>query len=183
MAVAITIHSSQLAKLQRTLGDIKNGVPKALAPAINRALASGKTVVKREIRKEYAIKAKDIPATVYRASYNRLSGQIRIDQGMLHLDKFKVRPTGVARKNKRGIFALVKRGGGGWIKSAFNIPSGGPYARIGPERHPIFKLATISAAIMATQPAVGPEVNKKMGDTLAKRIDHEMNRVLASAGR
>jgi hypothetical protein len=183
MPVAIQIDAKQMAKLQRVVGDIKLGVPKVLAPAINRALASGKTVVSREIRKEYLIKAKDIPAVVTRASYGRLSGQIRIDQGMLHLDRFKVHPRGISRKNKRGVHAQVKRsGGGGWIQHAFNIPSGGPYARIGPSRHPIFKLATISAAIMATQPTVGPEVNKKMGDTLAKRIDHEIERVLARAG-
>jgi hypothetical protein len=183
MAVALTIHSGQLQKLQRVLGHIKNGVPRAVVPAINRSLSSGRTVVKREIRKEYLIKAKDIPTTIRRATYGSLSGQIRIEQGMLPLSNFKVVPRGIQRrKNKRPLFAQVKKGGGGVIKSAFFIPGGGPYSRIGPSRHPIYLLKTISAAIMATQPSVGPAANKAMGDTFAKRIDHEMKRVLASAG-
>lgn len=180
--VAIEIHTGQMARLEGKLTRIKNGVPKVLVPAINRALASGKTVVKREIREDYTIKAKDIPATVQRASYGNLTGSITISQGMLPLEKFNVRPRGVQRRKvKRPIFAQVKKGGGGFIPHAFFIPSGGPYSRIGPERFPIYKLSTISAAIMATQPAVGPAVNKKMGDTLDKRIDHELKRVLAGA--
>jgi hypothetical protein len=180
--VAIEIHSGQMRKLEGKLLHIKNGVPKVLVPAINRALASGKTVVKREIREHYVIKAKDIPMTVQRATYGSLGGSLKIQQGMLPLEKFKVRPRGVQRrKKKRPIFAQVKKSGGGFIRHAFFIPSGGPYSRIGPSRFPIFRLATISAAIMATQPSVGPAANKKMGDTLDKRIDHELKRVLAGA--
>jgi hypothetical protein len=180
--VAIQIHSGEMAKLTAKLTRIKNGVPRVVVPAVNRALASGKTVISREIRAHYTIKQKDIPMTVSRASYGSLGGSIRISQGMLPLDKFNVRPRGVQRrKNKRPIFAQVKKGGGGIIKSAFYIPSGGPYSRIGPSRFPIFKLATISAAIMATQPSVGPAANKKMGDTLDKRLDHELRRVLNGA--
>jgi hypothetical protein len=180
--VAIEIHSGQMAKLREKLAHIEKGVPRVLVPAVNRALASGKTVISREIRAHYVIKAKDIPMTITRATYGTIGGSIRISQGMLPLDKFNVRPRGVQRrKKKRPIFAQVKKGGGGIIKSAFYIPSGGPYSRIGPSRFPIFKLATISAAIMATQPSVGPAANKKMGETLDKRIDHELKRVLAGA--
>lgn len=180
--VAIEIHSDQIRKLERVLANIENGATKALVPAINRALASGKTVVKREIRRVYNIKAKDIPVTEHRANSGNLNGSIRIDQGMLGLDKFKVRPKGVQhRKNKRPIFAQVKKTGGGIIQGAFYIPQGGPYSRIGPSRFPIYKIATISAAIMATQPAVGPAVNERMGEVLDKRLDHEMKRVLAGA--
>lgn len=181
--VAIQIDSSQLRKLTRAVEKIKNGVPRVLAPAINRALAKGRTTVKREIRKEYTIKAKDIPIAIHRATYGGLQGEIKIQQGMLGLDKFNVRPKGVQHgKTKRPIFVQVKKGGGGIIQGAFYIPQGGPYSRIGPSRFPILKLATIGAAIMASQPTVGPEVNKQMGDTLAKRIDHELQRILSSAG-
>jgi hypothetical protein len=183
MPVAITIDTHQMAKMVSTLGHIKDGVPKAMAPAINRALASGRTVVKREIRKEYTIKAKDIPVAVHNASRGSLSGEVSISQGMLGLDKFNVRPRGVQHgKKRKPLFVQVKKGGGGTIPHAFFIPQGGPYSRIGPSRFPILKLATIGAAIMASQPHVGPEVNRVMGETLAKRMDHEMGRVLASAG-
>jgi hypothetical protein len=35
---------------------------------------------------------------------------------------------------------------------------------------------------MASQPTVGPEVNKAMGDALDKNIDQQIKRVLAGAG-
>lgn len=178
--VAINIDARQIAKLQRALKHIKDGVPKALAPAINRALDKGRTTVRREIRKVYLIKSKDIPITVKGANVGRLSGAITLRDGMLPLSKFKIVPSGYRRKTfKGGIFAQVKKGKGGNIKHGFWIPSGGPFVRRGSARLPLKRLLTISAPIMASQPTVGPAVNKAMGETLAKRIDHEMNRVLA----
>jgi hypothetical protein len=48
--MAVTIDAKQTLKLIRTVGFIKNGIPRVLAPAINRTLDKGKTEVKREIR-------------------------------------------------------------------------------------------------------------------------------------
>jgi hypothetical protein len=180
--VALTVDSRQLAKLHRSLDHIKNGVPRALASAMNRALSTGQTTVKREIRKDYLIKAKDIPTKVKKASFGALRGEIRIEQGMLDISKFKYLPKGVQRrKKKKPLFVQVKRGGGGIVKRAF-VTASGVFQRIGAARLPIRRIIAIGAPIMATQPSVGPAVNKAMGDTLAKRIDHEIKRVLASAG-
>ena len=175
--VAVEINASQLRKAQKALGHIKNGVPKALVPAINRGLDAGKTVVKREIRKEYLIKAKDIPIHKKGATRSRLGGALVVASGMLHLDKFLV-SGGI---KGRPLFARVKVGGGGEIAHAFrwNLMS---FERVGTPRLPIRRLLTIGAGIMASQPAVGPAANKAMGDTVDKRIDHEIKRVLASAG-
>jgi len=188
LMVQITIDPKQLAKLTKAVDHIKNGVPRALTPAINRALASGKTVVKREIRKEYLIKAKDIPIALHKASYGKMRGEIVIKDGMMPLGNFKVSPKGVQkRKNKQIIKAQVKRSAsGGPLPHAFNLSLGnytGPFMRYhGVGRLPIHRLLTISAPIMASQPTVGPAVNKVMGDTLAKRIDHEIVRLLEKAG-
>jgi hypothetical protein len=183
--VALQIDTSQLKKMTSTLAGIPDGVRKALVPAINRALSSGQTTVKREIRKEYLIKAKDIPTKLHRARYASPVGHIRIDQGMLGVDKFRYKPMGVQkRKHKKPLFVQIKRSGGGAVLRSFaTYGKGGPFQRRSASpRLPIRKLLAIGAPIMASQPHVGPAVNKAMGDTLAKRIDHEMKRVLASAG-
>lgn len=181
--VALTLNGAQVEKLTRAVGHIRNGVPRALAPAINRSLDKGRTEIRREIRKEYLIKQKDIPMRVVGASQARLSGAIIIQQGMLDLSKFKIKPRGVQRrKKKKPIHAQVKVGGGGFIGNAFMTSLGGPFVRKGAARLPIKKLVTIGAPIMATQPTVGEAANKAMGDTLDKRIDHEIKRVLSSAG-
>jgi len=183
MPVTIQIDPGQLAKLQRTVGHIDRGVPRALAPAINRALAKGQTIIKREIRKEYLIKAKDIPTKVHRATFTSLGGSIRISQGMLDITKFRYRPMTVQRgKRKRPLFVQVKKSGGGFVARGF-VSGEGPFQRRSfAPRLPIRKIIAIGASIMATQPHVGPAANKAMGDTFAQRLDHEMQRVLASAG-
>jgi hypothetical protein len=184
--VALSIDSRQVHRLTRSVGLLKDGIPRVLAPAINRALDKGRTEVRREIRKIYVIKLKDIPIKVNGASRTRLTGAVVLKDRMLPLGKFEVTPKGVQRGSRQRIlFARVKKGGGGKLPGAFNVATGGyigPFIRRGAARLPIKRLLTISAPIMASQPTVGPVVNKAMGDTLAKRIDHEIKRVMASAG-
>src|SRR5262245_1316213 len=136
--VTLTINTAQMAKLTKALGQIKNGVPKALVPAINRALDSGKTVVKREIRKEYLIKASDIAIHKDGATRATLGGQLVVSSSMLVLDKFFVK----GGFKGRPLFAQVKRGGGGDIEGGFrwNLMS---FRRVGPPRLPIKRLLTI----------------------------------------
>jgi hypothetical protein len=183
--VALTINARQMDKLQRTVGRLKDGVPKALVPAINRTIQAGRTAVRREIRKEYLIKQKDIPIKVRRATRATLGAEIRIQQGMLALSKFKVTPKGLpVGSRRRPIRAQVKvRGGGGIISRAFNVQFEGPvapYQRRTSSRLPIRKLLAIGAGIMASQPNVGPAANKTMGETLDKRIDHEIKRLMSA---
>jgi hypothetical protein len=180
--VALSINAAQLAKLEKALAHIKNGVPKALSPSINRALNKGRTEIRREIRKQYLIKQKDIPIRVVGSTQSTLGGAIIIQQGMIDLAKFRITPHGFQRgRTKKPIHAQVRVGGGGTIGRAFWLPPD-VYARKGAARLPIKKLLTISAAIMASQPAVGPAANKAMGDTLDKEIDRNIKRVMASAG-
>jgi hypothetical protein len=179
----IKIDAKQLLRLERTVRDIKNGVAKVLAPAINRALANGATTVKREIRKVYTIKAKDIPVKVKKASTNHPVGAVVLADSMLPLEKFQL--SGGTRR--RPLRAVVKRGHGGIIKSGFmaTMPTGhtGAFRRKGPPRLPIKSLLTISAPIMASQPNVAPAVTASMAATLSKRIDHEIKRIMDKEGR
>lgn len=185
--VEVTIQGGQMSQLRKAVRNIENGVPRVLTPAINRSLESGRTTVRREIRKVYVIKQKDIPVTIKRANKSNLQGSVVIEQGMLPLSKFNVRPM-FPTKRRRTVFAQVKKlGGMRKLPGAFvaEMPTGytGPFIRAaGAGRLPVHKLLTIGAPIMASQPAVGPAVSKAMGETLAKRVDHELTRVLASAG-
>lgn len=178
----IDLDTKQLEVVRRAVRGIKDGVPKVIAPAINRALASGQTAVRREIRKVYSIKQKDIPTKVKRATRATLKGEIKIEQGMLGAEKFYYRPM-FPTKYRKPLFVRIKKQGGGFVKGGF-VSSGlrGPYQRTQAARLPIRRIITIGAPIMASQPNVGPAANKAMGDTLAKRIDHELERVLAGVG-
>lgn len=175
--VAITIDSRDLRKITKAVQHIKDGVPKVIVPAINRTLAKGATEIRREVRKVYVIKAKDIPITKKGAHKGSLGGSLTVRDTMMFLDKFFT--TGGVRR--RPLFARVKVGGGGVIASGFKW-SLRAYRRVGKERLPIRRLYAISAPIMASQPNVGPAVNKAMGDMLDKRLAHEFIRVMTNAG-
>jgi hypothetical protein len=178
----IEIDAKQLDFVQRAVKDIENGVPRVMVPAINRALSSGQTAVRREIRKVYTIKQKDIPTKIHRATRASLMGEIRIEQGMLGAEKFVYRPM-FPTKRRRQLYVQIKKGGGGFVRGGFVANKlRGPYQRKTTRSLPIRKIITIGAPIMASQPNVGPAANKVMGDALAKRIDHELQRVMSSAG-
>src|SRR5215471_5651907 len=186
--VDIVINAEDMRKLARIPDRIKDGAIKALVPAINRALDGGRTVIRREIRKEYEIKQKDIPMTVHRASHKGVAyrGDIEIKDEMLDLSKFKVTPRGVQHsKRRRVIRVAVRKGALKALPGAFNVQASsgylGPFVRKGHTRLPIKKLLAIGAPIMASQPSVGAEANKVMGDTFAKRLDHEIARVMTAA--
>jgi hypothetical protein len=184
----LTIDIAQLKKIEQATRNIRNGTAKVLAPAINRALTQGQTAVRREIRKIYVIKQKDIPTKVHKASQSRLQGAIVISGGMLGVDKFYFAPlfppAKGAGKRKKQLFVRIKKGGGGFVTRGFPTNKfKAPFQRRAEApRLPIRKLIAIGAPIMASQPTVGPAALQVMGDTLAKRIDYQLTRVLASAG-
>ena len=183
--VSLTITGDQMKRLQKAMSQIKDGVPKALAGAINRTLNKGKTEVKRAIRQHYLIKAKDIPAKVRGVNPTRLyNGQLFIRDTMVDLNKFRVRPKGVQRrKNKKMLFVQVKTTGGKLMPHAFvaGMPSGyiGPFERRGTERLPIDKLVAIASAIMASQKDVMSTVQKAMDETLDVAVGQQINRYMA----
>jgi hypothetical protein len=183
--VGLTIDAKQLKRLEWVIGHIEGGVEKAVSGAINKTLSKGKTTVKREIRKIYEIKAKDIPVSLTKAHPGSQQGEIRVEDGMLALIQFKVRPRTVMRKGgrRRIIQATVRRGKGGAIPHGFigQMASGhvGVFTRVGKTRLPIGERLSIGSPIMASQPSVGPQVNKAMGDAMEKNMDNQIERVLA----
>jgi hypothetical protein len=184
--VEIELDPSAVQKLIKTVGFIKNGVPRVLVPAINRSLTHGRTVLKREIREDYTIKAKDIPVGIKYANPSKLSGSVSIKQGMLGLEHFKHTPKNPP-KHPRMVHAEVRIGKGGNIPHGFvqRMPNAfvGIFTRVGKARLPIKRLLAIGASIMASQPHVRTKVGTEMRDTLIKRVNYQMGRLLETAGR
>ena len=184
--VEIKLDASAMLKLSKALDGIKNGVPRVLVPSINRALNHGRTVIKSEIRKDYTIKAKDIPTIMHYATPTHLGGSITIRSGMLDLMKFRVRPR-TAPKRPRMVHAEVRVGRGGNLPHAFvaRMPNAyvGVFTRVGPKRLPIKRRLAIGAPIMASQPHVQNAAGKAMQQMLIKRIDSQVERLLSRADK
>jgi len=182
--VEIELDAGAVKKVIKTIGFIKNGVPRVLVPSINRAVNHGRTVMKREIREDYTIKAADIPVRTRYANPLNLGGAVWIKQGMLGLEKFKHTPKNPP-KHPRMVHAEVRIGKGGNIPHGFvqRMPNAfvGIFTRVGKARLPIKRLLAIGASIMASQPHVRNKVISEMRSTFVRRMDYHMERLLKAA--
>lgn len=181
--IDLQIDTNDLRKIEKTYRHIKDAMPRVLSPTINRTLNKGRTEVRREIRKDYVIKQKDIPVRVKGASRARLNGELIITSTMLPLAMFKIMPAGVQhRKRKQIIRAMVRAGHGGSLPHAFVaiMPSGhrGVFERVGKERLPIRELLAIGAAVMAKQPRIMQAVTKAMSATFQNELHRNAQRIL-----
>lgn len=129
-------------KAKQLLANVKGGVPKAIAGAINDTLKTSKSELSRRIRDRVNIKKKDIDKhiSVDRANPGRLQGKLHLSESArLGLKYFG------ATQNKRGVKYRIEKGGARkTIEGAFGpkIPrlGGQVFRRIGKKRLPIIKL-------------------------------------------
>jgi hypothetical protein len=107
--VTITLDKASLRSTQNMLAGIRNGLPKALAGAVNDTVKHTKSEVSRRIRESVNIKKQDIDKYIRRswATANVPAAQVELDKGKrIGLEHFG------ARQTKEGVTYAIKRGGG-----------------------------------------------------------------------
>lgn len=180
----IELTASQIDKAQRVLSHIPNGAPKAMSRAINRAADSARTEAARKVRETYYIGYSEITSTIkiYRASSENLGARVESRGHVLPLTKFKVTPNRPMPKRTSPIIVRVKRGEGGPIRTAFvaRMHSGhlAVMSRAGKRRLPIQEHFGPPIPQMLGNPSVTQWVEQKAGETLEKRLEHEIDRML-----
>ena len=181
--IKITATSDQIEKAVKMLAGVPGGAEKALSRSINRALDSAKTEAVRAVAEEYTVKQKQIRPTmrVKKSSTSNLEAEIVSTGGSLNLMEFKVTPRSDTTGNRRQpIRVQVKRGGGGKLTRSF-VHSGRVYEREGESRLPIRPLSGPAAPVMLNNEQVVDRVTDKAIETVDKRLDHEINRILDGA--
>jgi hypothetical protein len=181
--IQVVIDTKALKRHARRLDKIKGGAPKAITSALARTMRSGKTEVSKQARAIYLIKKGNLDATIA-TRHAGMRAEVRSKHtGMLPLYDFKVTPRRLDPRKRRTLHATVKKGGGGPLGRAFIgfFYSGhvGVFARATNKRLPIRELRAISAPIMISQEPVAEPAMEKMNEVFQKRIDHEINRLLA----
>ncbi|OLN21405.1 hypothetical protein BTO30_14895 [Domibacillus antri] len=183
----ITLTVEQLEKARAALIEVPNGLPKAVMRAVNRSAQSARTEAGRAARQEYHIKQADVTSTIriHRASMGDFGASVVSKGSVIPLIKFRVNPKAPNPKRKRPITARVKKGGGGPIPGAFvaQMRSGyiGVFSRVGKPRLPIEQLYGPSIPQMLGSDTVSAWVENKAYDTLQKRLDHEISRLVGGA--
>lgn len=184
MAVEIIVDAKSVQRAVIELKSFPAEMPKAIAPALNRTVDHMATLTSREVRKEYAIKSKDIMDTITKkkASPSNLSAGITSHGRTLTLyNHFRVSPKSPTGKKykvkvaiKKGKMQTIATEPKPFIASANNSTQ--VFKRTGKARTPIVVLRSLSVPQMVSNEATYARIQTQAAEMLEKRIDHEINR-------
>lgn len=185
----VGITSEQIERVESILSGVQRGPEKVFFNVINRALDTVRTAAGRQIREVYAIKQKDLRAEsnikLKKASQTDLAGEIAFAGCKIPLYRFNVTPKQPAQ-GVRVKAAVLKSSAQTEFEHAFiaRMQSGhiGMFERATAKHLPIDEFTGPSVAHMAGNSVVLEQVEKEAQETIDKRIDHEMDRILSGYG-
>ena len=180
----IQITEEQIKRVRDILAGIPNGAQHALINATNRGIITARARSAREIAKVYQLKVGDIKRSgrisMKLATPSRLIGSITYAGNVIPLIEFDVTHWG-----SHLLRASVKKGGGATLNHAYtaNLKYGTRvYERKTSKRDSSQQLFGPSVAHMMQNIDVLHEVETATLDTLDKRIEHEISRILNGYG-
>ncbi len=180
------IEIRNLAKVEKLLKGIPNGVERATSSAINRSLVTLKRDIKKEVTDNYGIKASDVEKAMItqKATWTNLRGNIKAKSPLLSLHKF------LNSTNNDEIYVLVKKiDGKRKVQGKKNL-KGQPFiARMMNGHKGIFQrkednriqeLKTLSIPQMLGSKTIMEYIKNsgKVDDILEKNLEREINRIL-----
>ena len=192
----IDIDIKGVKKAQHLLKGMTKETPKAFTRAINHSLAKARTQIKKETKKEYYIKSKDVndALTLRKATFKNVKGTIRARGPILGLHKFKV------SLRKKGLFVGIKRSLGMKLrKKAFMVRVANFTGKSGKNKEATFSSSDFTNRILqrkgdermpiresygASIPGLigNSEISKSIIEGLEKnieeRVGHEIRRII-----
>lgn len=186
----IQITSDQIERVNLILSGIPGGAQKALSSVIRRANSTVRSETVKQITGVYAISAQNIRAeTTIRVKTEKAEsgviGTVSFAGYKLPLYRFNVTPTLPIQRAE--VKAAVMRGNGQTpFVHAFiaRMQSGhvGMFERVKKPSLPVREFVALSTAQMAENAVVLEQVEKKAQETVEKRIEHEITRILNGYG-
>lgn len=180
----IEITNEQIERVNLILGGIKKAPNKAFYNSINRSLATVRTKSGRMIRETYRIKQRDITNNqnmkLKRAKLSSLEGEIEFAGTVIPLINFKTTPS--RPKQKSVSVSVLKNESGKRLQSAYIANLGkygvGVFERMTRKRETSMQLYGPSTAHMMGNNDVLKKVEAAAQETINKRIEHEISRIL-----
>ena len=185
----IEVNLKHLKHIDSKLGEFKKKTPNVLARAINRAAANVKTNMSKLTTQKYMIKNKAIKdtITIKKANKSNLGALVKSKtNNRIPLYKFKINPKTRPKKPPKSYKAQVRKSGS--LKSilgAFVANINGInrlMQRKTAKNLPIKQLFGPSIPEMVGNKESIRKIQEEANETLKRRIDHEINRIL-EAGR
>lgn len=192
--VQVVADEKQLADWKKFLGRVAkpDELNQAIAHAINRALENIRTVTAKGVQEKYTVKSKAVKQAqrLKKASSDNTSGMVRYKGLGVSLEQFRVKPgkpiswKGIpnAARRARQLSIEIERGRpeqqqGGFLQR-FKSDEPRVYKRAGKSRLPILRQFGPAVAEMIENSGVAAKAQESGNETLAKRIDHEILRML-----
>lgn len=184
----IEITGAQIERVNLLLGNIKNAPNRAFFNIINRALGTVRSQSGKAIRQTYNIKQSDITANqnmkMKRATAGDLVGTIEFAGTVIPLKRFKVTPSAPAQKTVS--VSVLKAEGGKRLESAYVADLGrygvGVFERLTRRRDSSQQLYGPSTAHMMGNENVLSKVEEAAQETIDKRVEQEITRILNGYG-
>lgn len=183
----IEITNEQIERVNLLLGDIKGAPNRALFNVINRALGTVRSQSGKVIRETYNIKQSDITANqnmkMKRATAGDLVGSIEFAGTVIPLKRFKVSPSPAQRTVS---VSVLRAEGGKRLESAYVADLGkygvGVFERLTRRRDSSQQLYGPSTAHMMGNENVLDKVEQAAQETIDKRVEQEITRILNGYG-
>lgn len=184
----IEITAEQTERVNAILVGLKNAPNKVFYNVINRALSTVRTQSGKLIAATYQIKQKEIKSNaniqVSKATANDLTGQVVFAGTVIPLMKFKVTPKNPQKKTVS--VSVLRESGGKRLESAYVADLGrygvGVFERLTSKRASSQQLYGPSVAHMAENAQVLKQTEQKAQETIDKRVEHEISRILNGYG-
>lgn len=187
MRLIVGVDETTLKYVQYRLGEFSKRAPNAISNALNRGMTNVGSNIRKEVRKEYHIKAGDVNATLSRHRANRgsLTATVESKGHLIGLDKFKVNPRTINPRRKTPLRVAVKKSGGSTVGGAFMAEINGPklLMRMKKTRLPIRRLFGPSIPQMLGREDIREFIMNDGQDTFDRRLEHEINRLLGTGRR
>ncbi|WP_342442895.1 phage tail protein [Lysinibacillus sp. FSL K6-0075] len=178
----IELKMHHVEKLEELFAKTPKEARTLMARAINRSADTARAAASQEIRAKYIIRASDVKNAIKinKATVSKLAAQVRTSGPVIPLMKFDVTPT---QRKDVVVRARVKKGGSKKIiKRGFVAEMGNShtnvFTRVGNSRLPIKGAYGPSIAQMMGDDAIIRNIATRAQDTLDKRMEHEMQRLL-----
>ena len=185
----IEFDESQFRRVQEVLQHLPDKIPQVMASAINRATGSARAEAVRQVREKYVIQAGRVRETIAirQASTSNLFASVRSRGRPRALTYFKTNPNhpmGMPRGSQ--LFAQIKRGGGGTIRGAFIAKMRSGHLGVFNRSNNTTRNGNVeliqrygpSVPQMLESHDIRKFIENKAIETLDKRLEHEINRIL-----
>lgn len=179
----IEITSEQINRVYSVLGGMKDAPQKVIYNVLNRAVTTVKTRSSREVRKTYKIKHSDLTSSqnikVSKAGPSSLEASVAFGGNLIPLVKFDVTPK---QPKRQTVSATVYTSGAKQsLVHAYvaNLKYGvGVFERKNKSRDSSRELYGPAAAVMVENDTVMENIQTAALETIDKRIEHEISRIL-----